>query len=171
MRVRVSVVTGVAASASAAAAADSAAARAAAAAATLFLLGYFLYGQETVLPHLYPLGHVPDGGVLCETNDTHARPRAYYLLFERNSPRTRFSKTGCHMVPVPMRALIVANRIYLVKHNTHIPTMTTLNLSPTPLSSQNRPALLLFSVLNPIVLNTKLTLTLFFSDHQIFINN
>lgn len=30
-----------------------------------FLLGYLLYGQEPVFPHLYPFCHVPDGSVFC----------------------------------------------------------------------------------------------------------
>lgn len=38
-------------------------------ATALLLLGYFLYGQETVLPHLYPLGHVPHGSVFCENQN------------------------------------------------------------------------------------------------------
>lgn len=29
------------------------------------LFGNLLYGQETILPHLYPLGHISDGGVFC----------------------------------------------------------------------------------------------------------
>jgi len=33
---------------------------------TFLLLGNLLYGQETVLPHLYPLGHIPYGGVFCK---------------------------------------------------------------------------------------------------------
>lgn len=33
--------------------------------AALLLFGDLLNGQETIFPHLYPLCHVPDGGVLC----------------------------------------------------------------------------------------------------------
>lgn len=40
----------------------------AAVSATLLLFGDLLYGQETVLPHLYPFGHVPDRRVLCNTD-------------------------------------------------------------------------------------------------------
>jgi len=52
VRVRVSVVAGVNA-------------------AALFLFGYFLYGQKTVLSHLYPLGHVPHRRVFCGQSTAH----------------------------------------------------------------------------------------------------
>lgn len=67
VRVRVAVVTGRVARGVTATAADGTAAND----ARFFLFRKFLYGHETILSHLYPLGHVSYGGVLCETNDKH----------------------------------------------------------------------------------------------------